>query len=306
MYGDQFVTILTDGLEIVWRPLTIGEFVEFDKLIKSNKYPIGFIEDEIFRKCVKNKFLVNNLSDIKAGIVSTVVTTILQYSGPSSIDELNYFLNLNRAVSREIIHEIIGYICWAFPAYKPEDLYNLDYHTLMLRLAQAETKLGNLGLISQPFSFLSPEQEKQQKESPKKKKTDDLLERYYERDRKSITKEKPQNKKQTIITSKDMKEHESVYVGHEVEDKAILEASMVNETTKIYQDYLNQSKKHGKIQIKTTEERIAEGKLRAKVNEDKINQINKRLAQEDRKLQEVISQKNQSKKENKRKPGRRK
>lgn len=325
LYGGLFATVLPDGQEIVWRPLTVGEFVEYDRLIKIGYYPLAYIENEVFIKCVQNKFLVDKINELPAGIVSTVSATILQYSGPHTIDELHYLLNLNRKTTQEVVHQIVGYICQGFPAYKPEDVYAMNYETLMLRLAQAEDKMARLGILKEPITFFDPNEKpkEKEKEEPKKKPTDDLLQKFYEQQgivdpktgKTPVAAPKPAprpvhspppSKKQTVVTTDDIKEHQFAYTGHEVEDRILLEHDMVKNTSGIYKDYLDQLQKGGKIEFKTNEQRIAEAKERMKKNQEIIAKIDAKRSEEEKKLQETITQKQASKKElKKRKPGRR-
>ena len=109
-YGTCFATILPDGTEVAWRPLSIGEFIEYDRLIKSGLYPLAYIENEVFIKCVQNKYLVDSIDTLNAGIISSVAATIIQYSGPHTIEELNYLLNLHRNTPQKILHQLINFI----------------------------------------------------------------------------------------------------------------------------------------------------------------------------------------------------
>jgi hypothetical protein len=174
------------------------------------------------------------------------------YSGPQSIEQLSAHLDEQRLQASEIMHMMATYVCQAFPAYKPEDVYAMNYDVFMLRVAQAENKLLRTGGVAQPLSFITPDGQTtapvQQPERPKVD-TRNLKEEFKKQTQKQT--------KQTVIKSQDIKEHEMVYVGHEVEDKVLLEHQMVKETATIYQDYLQQSK-DGKISIKTPEQRKAE------------------------------------------------
>ena len=273
-HGQVFLTILSDGQEIPWRPLTIGEFIEYDKLLKGNTYPQAYIENEIFIKCVKNKALIELIDELPAGTISQVTETILQYSGPSSLEELQYFLDFNRTQVQGVLQQIISYISQAFPAYRPEDIYKMDYHLLMTRFAEAENKLMRLGMIATPISFTPIEPlEAQKSKPPEKKKTDDLLQKFYEQEgikdpklKKSPSQVQPAYKQpsQTIITTDDMNEHTMAYTGHEIEDRELLEGSMVKDTAPIYKDYLEQIKKDGKITPKSTEQRKQEALERSR------------------------------------------
>lgn len=250
--GGIFVTTLPNGDEIPWRPLTMGEFIEYDNLIKSKKYPLAYIEDEIFRKCVLNEVLVKNLNKLNAGIISAVATNIISYSGPSSIDELNQHLNVNRSFAGEVLHMLVTYVCQAFPAYKLEDVYAMNYMTLMLRVAQSENKLLRTGAVAEPLTFINPDQQVQAPPQTPVVATPPPV---------NMAKKFQQNtvpsQKQTVITTNDVQEHTMAYTGHEKSDIELLEHQMVKDTTLIYKDYLQQAK-DGKITMKTPEQRKAE------------------------------------------------
>ena len=252
--GGTFVTTLPDGTDVAWRPLTIGEFVEYDNLIKSKKYPLAYIEDEVFRKCVLDKYLITKLDNLNAGIVSAVASNILSFSGPASINELTDHLEINRLFASEIMHTLVSYVCQAFPAYKLEDVYAMNYMTFMLRVAQSEAKLLRTGAVAEPLKFIPPDQEENSEApvEPKPPPRKDLAERFKEQ---NLT--KPLSVKQTVITTDEINEHVLAYTGHEKSDKDVLEHQMIKDTTAIYKDYLQQAK-DGKITMKTPEQRKAE------------------------------------------------
>jgi hypothetical protein len=267
-YGsDIYITYLLDDLVIPWKLLTIEEYLSYEKQFNLGLIPTSVLEDEIFFKCVVDKAMVNRLDRYPAGVVSTIAQVIFIASGPQTIDELNTILDQSRGYSQHIIHQMVPVICQAFPAYKPEDVYSMTYETFMLRLAQAETRLLQQGIITEPIVF----QSNQQQTVPEKpiEKRDLQAEWYAKQEVKAPEVKKVQPKsppkstsKQTIITAADVAEHELVYTGHEMEDKIILEHEMMKETAPVYKDYQDQMAKGEKVRIKTVEERLAEAEKR--------------------------------------------
>ena len=125
-YGSVFVTNLDNGDVIPWKQLNVGEFLEYSILIENGVYAKATLEDEIFKKCVLDEYVVDSLPALKAGTVSTVVQDILSNSGPGNISELNSTLNVFRSVASQALHQTAAFICQAFPAYKLEDVYGID------------------------------------------------------------------------------------------------------------------------------------------------------------------------------------
>lgn len=294
--SNVFVTQLPDGTEVPWKPLSIGDFIEYDNLIKSQQYPFAFIENEIFTRCVQSETLVKQINVLPAGVVSAVAHTILLYSGPQTIDELSEAINLNRPIAGELLHMLSSYICQAFPAYKPEEVYALDYSTFVLRVAQAENKLLRTGGVSEPLTFISANSQTEKLEAPKESKvsSQSLLDKYYEQQGVAPTTPKPKaapgtkqsQTNRTIIKKQDEEEHVLAYTGHEKEDKDILEHQMVQETSLIYQDYLQQSK-DGKLTIKTPEQRKAEYLAKAeKVKKEQLLKAKKQKELKEKALQD--------------------
>lgn len=309
-YGDAFVTILPDGRQVPWRPLTIGEYLKYNTQITTNAYPLGCIHDEIFKLCVLDKQLVSELPDLPAGIVTSVSISILNYGGPKNVNDLAEAFSYARASVQQIFPQIISTICWAFPSYTPDDLYKLDYYTLMERLALAESKLAKLGLLTQPISFGTPEEVESKTPSkaperpkpPKKEEVFEQLKVAYQKENIPSTsiprpKKNTNQTQQTIVSQADIQETKAAYTNHERSDSEVLELKMVEESAGFYKDYLDQLKKDGKITIKTDEERKAEAFLRAKKNEEYIKKVDAQRKIVDQQELEKLTQKKVSRKE---------
>lgn len=269
-YGEVFATVMPDGLIVPWKPLSMGEFLHYDSLRRTGKLPPGYLEDEIFKKCVADKSLVLDSKMMKAGIVTTVVAAILAVSGPSSMSELSLMLDANRQIVHTVVlYDIINLIIQAYPAYTVEDILEWDYETVTLRFAQAEKKLLNTGMIAEPISFTPLGQ---QQEAPKPRPKIDSAELFnlYKEQKGEAPGPTPSapiqplsTTKQTVITKADIIESEAILVGHEKEMVEI--NKKVENTASIYKDYLTR-KPGEKLKIKTTEERKAEAETRMEEN----------------------------------------
>jgi len=267
IYGSIYLTTLPDGKKVPWKPLSIQEFLEYESLRQIGTYPTGCLEDEIFQKCVLDAALVDEMDNLKAGIVSTVAATIMAHSGPSGAEDLTIFLNMNRMMVQGTIHNLIRTVCLAFPSYKPEDLYAMDYVTLMQRVALAEEKLLETGMIKERITFdtITPQAQPRRPNVDSK----ELFDRHQQQQNipdvptpatgfSKVSK--------TVISGREMAEHEAAYTGHERSDKILLEDKMVKETAEMYPDYLDQMKDGGKVVIPSHEERLRAAKARAKEN----------------------------------------
>lgn len=189
-YGSGYCTVFDDDIIIHWTPLSIGDFIKYELLFKSNSLPIAIIEDEIFKKCVKDKEYIKDINFLPAGLISTVAQNIYDYSGPATIQEFNDFLDYNREQSDIPFHQMVTWIVRAFPSYKLEDIYSLEYETFMLRLAQAESLLMRLGIIKEPIYMQQPEEKPKAK--PSKVGPEDMkrIKEHWENERKNFDNER--------------------------------------------------------------------------------------------------------------------
>lgn len=156
LYGRGFVSIFPDGLIIPWKPLSLQDYLDYDHDTQQGLIPLGFLENEIFNKCVLNKTIIKQQRFLKAGIVSTVVSHIWNFSGPISNEAFAKDLEMARQLlyggNSKAIHQLVEVITMAFP-YKPEEIYQMDYQTFMIRAAQAEAKLLQAGVLQQPIQL---------------------------------------------------------------------------------------------------------------------------------------------------------
>lgn len=157
-HGDTYLTKLLDGTEVPWRPLSIKEFIEYEDLFLSKIYPVAQLEDEIFTKCCLDLSLIENLDALDAGIISTTVTHIMDISGPTlGTEQIAYDLNYARHKANNFFSQSVTIICQVFPGYTPEKVYALDYRVFMERLAMAEQRMLELGLMQEPIKILEAE-----------------------------------------------------------------------------------------------------------------------------------------------------
>lgn len=267
-YGKAYATVLPDGRVIPWKPLTIGRFIDYTLEVRKQAILEPVLENEIFRDCVLDPFFVNSMDDLPAGIVESVVVAIFLTSGPVSVHDINTKMEMKRMELTGILHTLVDMITLAFPHYAPEQVYNMDYETLMMRAAQAETRLIERKVLAQRVFFedvdYSKPKENQEDNAPSPKASaEKLREAYFEQQKQAVTKE-------TVISKAEVMAHNTVANTYEVMDADV----QLNETAAIfYKDYLTQMKAGEKPQIKPLEQRVAETSAqitRAKAKYDKI------------------------------------
>lgn len=170
-----YLTAFPDGTIIPWKPLSINDWIKYSRDYNRGVIPDSYLEDEIFRKCVLDQSFIRQLDHLAAGKITTVVTNIWQFSGPLQFDSLVNDLNTSRQLLQsegiEVIHQLATLISTAFP-YKPEEVYALDYETLLLRAMQAEQKLLLLGIIQEPIQITKQANNQQSTNAPRKPRVD--------------------------------------------------------------------------------------------------------------------------------------
>jgi hypothetical protein len=119
------------------RPLLWGEFKFIQEKVEREMSPELFI--------AKHALLWpdNIPEEAPAGVIHTLASVVINISGfenpvalQSALAQAEYELDQNPE------HMIIMTICKAFPAYKPEDLYNLPFLDLIQRFKMAEMMLS--------------------------------------------------------------------------------------------------------------------------------------------------------------------
>jgi len=309
-YGGVYVLTLPDGKRIPYRLLSVGEFLEYEHLFKTGQYPSAYLEDEIFKKCVVDPVLVDHIDQLRAGVVTSVATSILTHSGPPSIADLNYDLDMNREAASFALHEMVCVICQAFPGYTPDDLYAMEYSRFMLRLAQAERHLLRMGVISEPLSIIPPGAEPQEQQRPKVD-ASELFNQWEQQQKASggwVPKESPQPRSPSENTIISKAEEGGVFtsggswdlIDNPPEQR---QRDMVNETAPIYNDYVEQMKEGQKVKIPSMEERRAAALARAKANEEAYKKVMAKQKEKlDADLKKAIEEREKARAAKRRKP----
>ncbi len=253
-YGDTFITILQD-IVVTWKPLSIGKYLYYDNLLKQSFINSAILEEEIFKLGVTDQSLILNIDNLPAGIITTVAQNIINNSGPLDLEEFNLSLQQSRLIGSNVIHKLVPLIIRAFPAYKPEDIYEMPYETFLLRLAQAEELLLTLQVITEPVYLID---ENSKPEKKKRMSPQEIREKWEAQQPKSkpITEPtKPEPKGFTppeqspiFVTPKDKKLKDldkdrietdrSLTSGDPVED-AVLRAKMIKSAQIIYKDVMD-------------------------------------------------------------------
>lgn len=169
-YGGIFATVFSEDLIVPWKPLSLGDFISYTRDYERGAIPSVLLEDEVFKKCVLDSSLVRQMNFLPAGLVSVVAQNIWEYSGPKGVSEFNQDLAGARHIlfggGSKALHELVTIIAMAFP-YKPEEVYAMDYETFLLRLAQSEKKLIDMGVLKTSVDLI---EEQVETPTPKKAK----------------------------------------------------------------------------------------------------------------------------------------
>ncbi len=298
-HGSVYVTETPDGLIVPWKPLSLGDYLEYDYQIKAGLIDRSVLENEIFRKCVTDPILIRNIDKQKAGTITVVATSIMANSGIDDVATFNRLFDQSRALARQPVHQLVGLICRAFPGYTPDDIYEMDFQKMVFRLAQAEDKLLTLGMLTEPIDiFVEGEEEESpqpvQKKPPAPKKD-------YKIDTKKMKEsyDKQQGPKSKKLNLSSQLEKEELDLGSTKEgeqfvvDSSLMltgmevgdendARSMKKSAETIYGDYLKQIptlKKGDKIKIKPVEQRVEEYKeMVKKRKQDYVNKAKKKKA----------------------------
>jgi len=169
-HGGVHVTVFSEsGLMVPWKPLSLQDWILYNRDNARGKIPESHLEDEIFRKCVLDDSIVRQMDFLNAGVITSVVSHIWDHSGPVNAHSLGNDLNTSRAMLKAegitALHDLAGLILTAFP-YTPEQVYDLNYETFMLRVAQAEEKLLMLKIIPEPVAIQVQDPEAPQQPAP--------------------------------------------------------------------------------------------------------------------------------------------
>jgi hypothetical protein len=155
-YGDVYITVFPDGLTVPWKTLSLGDYIYYDQQIARHVIPPACLENEVFCRCVQDRELVDGIDHLVAGIVTTVVHNIWEYSGPDTPERLQQDFDTARSNLQggrgAVLHQCAFMIATAFN-YTLEQVYAMDYATFMFRLAQAEAKMLTMNIIKEPLTL---------------------------------------------------------------------------------------------------------------------------------------------------------
>lgn len=248
-YGECFLSIMENGLEIPWKRLSLGRFLYYRDLAERNIYSQAEIEDQIFAECCLSENIVAAMPDLKAGVISTVVEQISLASGPHSDSQIEQDLNVSRWKAVSFLKDAAGLICQILPSYKIHELLEMDYEDFMEVLAIAERRGLSTGVISQPLEIISEEAEQEPK--PERKREVEFRDLNPQQ---SQAKPKPQPAKSTetqFITDEDVQESMIARTGHEAWDGDVHGLKEVEQMKVIYKDYLDMMARGEKITPET-------------------------------------------------------
>ena len=100
--------------------------------------------------------------DAPAGIIPTLALAVLTISGFDNVEAIEAsFIHAEHQINTDPEHYMVMIICKAFPAYKPEELYDLQFLDLIIRFKQAQRMLG---LTASPEE--NPRRERRERAGP--------------------------------------------------------------------------------------------------------------------------------------------
>tara|TARA_R110002126_G_scaffold183202_1_gene331753 strand:+ start:3386 stop:4105 length:720 start_codon:yes stop_codon:yes gene_type:complete len=159
-HDSLFQTRFEDGGQVVWRPLLWPEYRKF----REARAAMGPTIDVQIEQAVYARVVVYSSYDVPpseslsleeaadwidacrgdqpAGIIPTVVKTVMYMSGALKGPSIIKQINSHRSKISNIEDQLVCIVCKAFPAYTPEQVESLNWQTLLKRVAQAEQILG--------------------------------------------------------------------------------------------------------------------------------------------------------------------
>lgn len=158
-YQNLYQTSFDDGY-VIWTTLPWSEYKSLREAIstRGSATIATDVEEHVYNKCAVissyDESPPDDLTDLEkwafqqedrnhqpAGVISTVVKSVLRFSGTDDPFLAMGDLNRYRNTIQNIEDQFVVTICRAFPAYKPEDVEKLDWQTVLKRVAQAESML---------------------------------------------------------------------------------------------------------------------------------------------------------------------
>jgi len=283
LYGGKakFVSILSDGIEVPWDPLTVGEVVSWGRRALTMS-PEEW-EDDLFLAKVRDNYLRSRLDEQKSGTVSRISGDIVFQSWPQNPRELDGIANFHRhQVYNSVIEDMVIWITRAFPSYNPDILYEKEFDDFMHIFCVAEKKLLQDGVLEKPVVFAPPVEEG---EKPAKA---DLNEGRNVRDFKKAWDAQTSrglsqsldplpapeyDGKDTVIGKDDLIPGD--LVADSKDDYTIMQADMLKKTAKLYPEYLEAMDESGKITPELIKQQVEE---RQKNAESRLEESKKEYA----------------------------
>lgn len=157
-YGSVYAIAFPNGDKVSFRLLPYKRYIQYKETALLQTVPTDIIETSVYRECVIDHYYLENALELRAGVVSTVANTILKLSGPSDMEHFNETLEGYRGVIENGDNGLkllaYSYITTAFPSYTYEQLDDIDWQTLMIRLAEAESLLKSRGWIKEDIKAI--------------------------------------------------------------------------------------------------------------------------------------------------------
>jgi hypothetical protein len=286
-YGktSSYVSILPDGQEVPWNPLSIREYLDIQRDVNLNDYEK---ENRIFREKVSDSFFTHNLSELKAGTISTVARSIVENSIPLEHEEITGVLDYYRyKVDDNIFDQLNIMVCTAFPGYTPLQVASLKTEDFFYTVALAEAKLLQTGFITEPLNLVNRNQQQVEEKKVQKPAVDPTRLKQLHEEALAFNSSQQQRSQQLpqqdlpriaqefpdrfVVGKDDIREAFVQMDGFEKSNYDLFSEQMVQDTIGIYGDYLQQNKSGVKLTpelIKTPEQRLEEAKIRSQKNEE--------------------------------------
>ena len=122
--------------------LSLADYRVAERISQEFPMLIPDVEEDIWRNHVIEHSFGPNVSDLNAGIVTTVAQLIIKLSGPNGLDGLKEDIEKARNSLQDMRDQLVLKVCEAFPGYDPDQVEELDWPSLAKRVAQAEVILG--------------------------------------------------------------------------------------------------------------------------------------------------------------------
>ena len=168
-YGKVF-RVDVNGIEVLFRLPSWKDYKLYVDVLDREIVPRVYLYDSIYQDVVLNEPLVDNMYQLPAGFIDSIVELVLYIAGNAlrtewDVARVNEDIDVMRGViSTNIYDQFVMLICHAFPSYTPSAVDELDWHEVLRLLLMAENILMREGKIQQGVNIL-PADEQPQPES---------------------------------------------------------------------------------------------------------------------------------------------